>query len=68
MFVDPYGNSLISIYKTKTITGKKMLCITFVVLILCKGRRDRMVHTTNVVSLSSWQNVLDTTLCDKVCQ
>jgi hypothetical protein len=23
-----------------------------IVLILCKGRRDRMVHTTNVASLS----------------
>ena len=52
MFVNSYENSLISIYRTKTITEKKMLCITFVVLILCKGRRDRMVHTTNVASLS----------------
>ena len=52
MFVNPYENSLISIDKTKTITEKKMLCITFVVLILCKGRRDRMVHTTNVASVS----------------
>ena len=43
MFVDPYGNSLIFIYKTKTITEKKMLCIMFVVLIICKGRRYRMV-------------------------
>ena len=51
MFVNPYENSLISIYRTKTITEKKMLCITFVVLILCKGR-DRMVHTTNVASVS----------------
>ena len=52
MFVNPYENSLISIYRTKTITEKKMLCITFVVLILCKGCRDRIVHTTNVASLS----------------
>jgi hypothetical protein len=39
--------------QNKNNNRKKMLCITFVVLILCKGRRDRMVHTTNVVSLSA---------------
>jgi hypothetical protein len=35
----------------------------FVVLILCKGRRERCEFDP-----CSWQNVLDTTLCDKVCQ
>ena len=42
MFVDRHGNSFIFIYRTKTIT-EKMFCIMFVVLILCMGRRDRMV-------------------------
>ena len=54
MFVDPYGNSLIFIYRAKTITEKKMFCIMFVVLILCKGRRDRMVvgfTTTYAISV-----------------
>jgi hypothetical protein len=49
--------------------------------ILCRGSHDRMVDgftTTNVISAyhhwscefdsRSWRGVLDTTLCDKVCQ
>ena len=42
MLVDPYEITLFSSTEQKQLQ-KKMLCIMFVVLILCKGRRDRMV-------------------------